>query len=320
MLALGSRAGTVATKAEVQTTAEVVKLGASAEMRAATLAGSFTSSTHRALTTFLHGNGVVVVRQGLAFKELTGAVTAGVTDDTSVYLWCTPDIVTATQAASPDSEWSFNSQPPSLEDSAWSIDTGDAASDRVAYMTDAYGDYSIVQAQSSMRRSKPWSLTFKASGDDCGVNNHGQAAGSGGDVVKCNIGVSHKQAPTVGQRMQYFWYLHSSFRGGREQYATAHFGFNVRNDGKKLWEKSFEDYSQSFGSFLEEPVGWSDNDSFGILFDGANVVFTHNGHVVHKHDAWNDYIVRSESASHVEFSSHWHLHGTPVHDLSFSPL
>ena len=165
--------------------------------------------------TFVFGSGSEYVRAEPGLKTSTSNVVAGDKDDTSVFLWCDPDAVGATRAAIPDGDgWTFNSQPPSTVGiSTWDFYPTDPW-DRTVYLTGQYGDYCVMQAISSMRRSNTWSLTFKGGGRDCGVNNHGTGAEVTGDLVKCNIGISHKPAPTIGQRMQYFWYLHSTSSSG----------------------------------------------------------------------------------------------------------
>jgi hypothetical protein len=192
------------------------------------------------------------------------------------------------------------------------------------YLTKRYGDYCIMQANSSMRRSNTWSLTFKGGGKDCGVNNHGAGAEMTGDLVKCNIGILHKQAPTVGPRMQYFWYLYSSTRDG-DQYAIPYYGYNTGADGTKLFDVTWQNYIKTnvypAPDQLKDEIEWSDGDTFGISYDAdQNIIFTHNGNVIHTRDASEEYVSTEGATSQVAFSSHWHLQGTPVYDLSFSAL
>ena len=84
---------------------------------------------------------------------------------------------------------------------------------------------------------------------------------------------------------------------------------------------SFENYNNLASPLqLSGATAWSFGDEFGISYDGNQVHFTHNGEIVHKHDASRDYEKHQDATSHVAFSSHWHLQGTPVYDLAFSAL
>ena len=211
MLALGKRVTDVTGSVAAVKASASAEDGATLAASAATLASSFSSNLFKHLHVNIKGAGFDTILSEPGFKEVTGNVVAGIQDDTSVFLWCDPDAITATRAAIPEPHenlggigWTHNSQPPNLESTTWNR-TPRAPWDRVVYLTAQYGDYCIMQANSSMRRSKTWSLTFKGGGRDCGVNNHGAGAEMTGDLVKCNIGILHKQAPTVGPRMQYFW-------------------------------------------------------------------------------------------------------------------
>ena len=327
MLALGKRIGSATTAADVTGSVAALKASASAEVRAATLAGSFESSMNRSVG--YHGSGVMqaantVKRREFFYDTFIPPVTAGIKDDSSVYLWCNPDTVAMSQQAQPNTvDWSFNSQPPTLEVSEPTyLPFRDEDVDLNKYILEQYGPYSLVQTESSLRRTKSWCLTFKGGGADCDVNNHGVAAGSG-YLIQCNVGINHNRAPTVGQRMQYFWNLEAGNGGETEQFATPYLGFNTGEAGRKLYDENFEDYQNTNPLRLgSNDTAWSFGDEFGISFDGKSVHFTHNGTVVYEHDASRDYVVANhqDATSHVAFSSHWHLQGTPVYDLAFSAL
>jgi hypothetical protein len=325
MLALGKRIGSVTTAADVTGSVSALKASASAEVRAATLAASFESSMNRSVG--YHGSGVMQAantaeRREFFYDTFIPPVTAGIKDDTSVYLWCNPDTIAMTQQAQPNTvDWSFNSQPPTLEvGEPTYIPFRDEDVDLNKYIIEQYGPYSLVQTSSSLLRTKEWSLTFKGGGTDCDVNNHGAAAGSG-YLIQCNVGINHNRAPTVGQRMQYFWKLEAGNGGESEQFAWPCRGYNTGEDGAKLYDVSFEDYNDLATPLqLAGDTAWSFGDEFGISYDGSDVIFTHNGTVVGTLDASDDYVANPDATSHVAFSSHWHLQGTPVYDLVFAAL
>ena len=89
----------------------------------------------------------------------------------------------------------------------------------------------------------------------------------------------------------------------------------------KVYDVSFLNYDINAFEPLEDAIEWSDGDTFGISFDSEeHVVFTHNGNVIHTRDGYAEYVNTEGATSQVGFSSHWHLQGTPVYDLSFSAL
>ena len=351
MLAFGQRTGTDFSGSVPKASGDSGGGSASIEARAATLAGSFTSSIVQYIENQFNHVGSIQTHFLDTLKDVTGTVVAGIQDDTSVYLWCDPDSITLTLLAGGvdrhgNLEFTFNSQPPSTRTRTYEVRHANPV-DRVAYMMKQYGDYSIVQAQSSVRRSNTWSLTFKGNGlqgfpltprtgYDCGVNNYGASAGSD-YVVDCNVGITHKPSPTVGQRMQYFWHLYAKpailtdgFFAG-EQFAVPCYGYNTGADGTKLFDMSFEEYNSGHGTYLGpvdsrhlllgDKIEWSDGDTFGLSYDAdQNIVFTLNEDVIHTRDASEEYVSTQGATSQVAFSSHWHLQGTPVYDLSFSAL